>query len=84
MRYWRLRMHRHNRSGELRCQRLVDTARLRETVERLVFVEAEHVDCPFDRLTISVERKVPACIAGDRHHTTVDLRGESLVDLQFR
>ena len=73
-----------DRAGKLVGQRVVDTPILRQMIERLVLVEAPHLDRPFDRLSGAVELQPAVGRARDRQHAPVELRGERPVDLQLR
>ena len=64
-------------------ERGVDASLARQMIEGEGFVEAAHLDRPFDRLAAAVERERAARLARDPHHPAVDLRRERTVDLEL-
>ena len=76
-------MHGGDGDGELAGERIVKLATLGEMVERVIFVEARHLDRPFDRFARAIQGERPVGFARDRHDAAVELRREFAIDLEF-
>ena len=76
-------MRRRHRAAERVGQRGVDPACIGQMVERGLLVEAAHLDRPFHRRAVAVEREPSVRRAGDRHHAQIDVRRKSPVDLEL-
>ena len=74
---------RRHRAAERIGERRIDLARLRQSVERRVFVEAAHLERPFDRRAGAVEREPAAVLARDRDHAAVDVGRERSIDAKL-
>jgi hypothetical protein len=68
------------RIGELR----VDSARIRQVVERCILVEAAHLHRPFDGRAVAAEREPAVWPARDRQHAAINVGRERTVDLKLR
>ena len=72
-----------HRASERVGEIAVDAPGRRQTVERLVLVEAPHLDRPFDRLARSVDREAAVSGSRNRHHAPVDCGRVGAVDLDL-
>src|SRR5262245_26857100 len=77
---WRRAMCRRYRPTECISERLVDLAGFGQMIERLAFVEAAHLDSPFDRFASAAKRETPAKFGSDGHNPTIDRRCECPID----
>ena len=73
-------MHGGDRGGEFLGKCIVDTLRLGKSVERLVLIEADHFDRPFNRRAVSANRQSSERIPRNWYDATVKLGGECLID----
>src|SRR5262245_37842799 len=80
---WRLLVRGRHHPAEPVGEFAIDTAALGDTIERLVLVEAQHLDRPLDRLTLSVERETAIGLARDRNDAAVNVRREGAVHLEL-
>ena len=77
-------MHGGDRGGEFRREHQIELVTLGAVIERGVFVEAGHVDRPFDGFALAAEREPAVRLASDRNNAMIELRGEFSGWLQAR
>jgi hypothetical protein len=74
---------RHSPAERIR-QRRIDPARFRQSVERRILAETEHLDGPFHRRSAAVQYQPSICLARDRQDAAIDFGCERPIDLEFR
>ena len=72
-----------NRICEGGRKRRSDLMRLRDTIKRLLLVEARHFDRPLDRGATSVDFKRAVAALRDGNNPSIELRGIAPIDIQF-
>ena len=77
-------MHGGDGKRELGAERIVKLAALGDMVERIVLVEARHLDRPFDGFAAAVQGERTTGLARDRHDAAIKLRRKFAIDVEFR